>query len=467
MSEVNSTQPALPTWKKVWRSALREPYTGDRRSRLRLVMNNLILHLHPSQVPARTLRFTYSWGLGGLSALLVVVLGVTGAMLMFVYTPAPDQAYQSILALETQVAFGQLVRNLHHWAGNALVVVAALHLLRVFFTGAFREPRAFNWLVGVALLLLTVAENFTGYFLPWDQLAYWGITVGASIVTYVPVIGNTLSQVLLGGPEIGPATLLNFYGLHLAVIPAAMFFLMSLHFWRVRKDGGLSLPRAVDEPPLTKDENVTTFSDLVRPEAVWATVALTALLLWSMTVNAPLEPLANPDLSPNPAKAAWYFMGIQELLLHFHPLFGAILIPGLALLGLTALPYLDADMDSVGVYFRSRRGRWLAAFSATVGVLLTVGYVLLDEFLLDLPALLPSLPTLVSNGLVPLALLGLGLVGFVTFTRRVFGATGCEAKLGIFTLILTGFLTLTLIGIFFRGPGMALLWPWDVAALGH
>ena len=463
MSE--STSAPDPFWKKLWRSAVREPYTGDRRSRLRLVMNNLILHLHPAQVPVRTLRFTYSWGLGGLSALLVVLLAVTGAMLMFVYTPAPDQAYQSIMALNTQVWYGQLVRNLHHWAGNALVVVVALHLLRVFFTGAFREPRAFNWLIGLALLLLTVVANFTGYLLPWDQLAYWGITVGAGILAYVPVVGNWLSQVLLGGPEIGPATLLNFYGLHLSVIPIAMLFLMSLHFWRVRKDGGLSVPRGVDEAPVLKDENVTTFSDLVRPEAVWATVTLTALVLWSMFVNAPLEPLANPDLSPNPAKAAWYFLGIQELLLHFHPLIGAIVIPGLALAALAALPYLSGDMDSVGVYFRSRRGRWLAAFSAAAGALLTVGYVLVDEFYLDLPALLPSLPTLLSNGVVPLAALLLGLIGYHGAMRRFFRATRCEATLSVFVLVLTGFIGLTLIGIFFRGPGMALLWPWEVA--GH
>ena len=449
-------------WKRLWRSAVREPFTGDRRSRLRIVMNNLILHLHPSQVPVRTLRFTYSWGLGGLSALLVVALALTGAMLMFTYTPSPDRAYQSIVALQTEVWFGQLIRNLHHWAGNALVIVAALHLLRVFVTGAFREPRAFNWLVGVAMLLLVVFANFTGYLLPWDQLAYWGITVGSSILTYVPFIGAWLSQVLLGGPEIGAATLLNFYGLHLSVIPIALLFLMSLHFWRVRKDGGLSLPRAVNEPPLTKDETVTTFADLVRPEAVWATVTLTALVLWSMWVNAPLEPLANPDLSPNPAKAAWYFMGLQELLLHFHPLVGAIVIPTLGLLVLIALPYVDADMDSVGVYFRSRRGRWLAVLGTGLGVALTVGYVWVDEFYLDWAALLPSLPALLSTGVVPLAALLLGLIGYHDGVRRLFRATRCEATLSVFLLVLAGFITLTLIGIFFRGAGMALVWPWGL-----
>jgi hypothetical protein len=127
--------------KRFWRSVIREPYTGDRRSRLRVVMNNLILHIHPAQVPTRALRFTYTWGLGGLSALLVVLLAVTGSMLLFHYTPSPDAAYNSILALQTGVWFGALVRNLHHWAGNLLLVVAFLHLLRVFFTDAFR-PRA-------------------------------------------------------------------------------------------------------------------------------------------------------------------------------------------------------------------------------------------------------------------------------------------------------------------------------------
>ncbi len=452
-------------WQRVWRSAVREPFTGDRRSRLRIVMNNLILHLHPAQVPVRTLRFTYSWGLGGLSALLVVVLALTGAMLMFTYTPSPDRAYQSIVALQTEVWFGQLIRNLHHWAGNALVIVAALHLLRVFVTGAFREPRAFNWLVGVAMLLLVVFANFTGYLLPWDQLAYWGITVGSSILTYVPFIGAWLSRVLLGGPEIGAATLLNFYGLHLSVIPIALLFLMSLHFWRVRKDGGLSLPRGVEEPPLTKDESVTTFADLVRPEAVWATVTLTALVLWAMWVNAPLEPLANPDVSPNPAKAAWYFMGLQELLLHFHPLIGAIVIPALGLLALIALPYMDVDMDSVGIYFRSRRGRWLALFGAALGVALTVGYVWVDEFYLDWAALLPSLPALLSTGLVPLAAVLLGLIGYHAGVQRLFRATHCEATLSVFMLTVAGFITLTLMGIFFRGAGMALVWPWQI--VGH
>lgn len=445
------------TLQRFWRSVVREPYTGDRRSRLRLVMNNLVLHIHPAQVPTRALRFTYTWGLGGLSALLVVILAITGAMLQFHYTPSPDAAYNSILALQTNVWFGALIRNLHHWAGNLLLVVAFLHLLRVFFTGAFRPPREFNWLLGISLLLLVVLANFTGYLLPWDQLAYWGITVGTSILSYIPVAGGWLSRLLLGGPEIGPATLLNFYALHISVIPMAMLVVMSYHFWRVRKDG-FSLPRAVDEPPVERVEKSTTISDLVRPEAVMATVALAALTIWSMAVAAPLEPLANPAVSPNPAKAPWYFMGIQELLLHFHPLVGAIVIPAIALLALAALPYVDTDMDAVGIYFRSRRGRWLSLFSFLWGVMLTLIYVIADEFFLDWAALATGLPSLLANGIIPLAVLLLGIVGFFELTRRLAAATRCEAILATFTLLLAGFITLTAVGIFFRGPGMALIY---------
>lgn len=465
MSQPPSDQPSLP--ERVYRSAIREPYTGDRRSRLRIVMNNLVLHLHPAQVPVRTLRFTYTWGLGGLSALLVVILAVTGAMLEFTYTPTPDGAYNSILNMQTNVWFGELIRNIHHWSANLMIVVAALHLLRVFFTGSFRMPREFNWIIGLVMLLLTVAANFTGYLLPWDQLAYWGITVGSSIISYLPLVGDSLSRLLIGGPEISSATLLNFYGLHISVIPMAILGLMSFHFWRVRKDGGLSIPRKVDEGPIGKEETTTTYADLVRPEFTFALVMLAAILIFSMLVSAPLEPLANPDVSPNPAKAPWYFMGIQELLLHYHPLIGTIVIPALALMALFALPYLRSDMDSVGIYFRSRRGRWLALFSAATGILLTIGYVLLDEFYLDLPGLLPSLPTIISNGLVPLALLLLGLIGYYEFNRRAFKATICESILSLFVLVLFGFIALTVIGVLFRGPGMALMWPWQVTAALH
>ena len=152
-----------------------------------MVVDNLVLHLHPTKVPVRTLSWTYTWGLGGLSALLLMLLVITGVFLQMNYTPSPSQAYYDILALRTNTWYGDLLRNVHHWSGNLLVVVSVLHLLRVFFTGGHRRPRATNWIVGIIMLLLLLGANFTGYLLPWDQLAFWAITVGSSILTYIPL----------------------------------------------------------------------------------------------------------------------------------------------------------------------------------------------------------------------------------------------------------------------------------------
>ena len=215
----------------------------DERGRMRMVVDSLILHLHPARVPQSTLRWTYTWGLGGLSALLITLLAVTGIFLQMNYTPNPADAYTDILQLRADTWFGELLRNLHHWSANLLILVSVLHMLRVFFTGSYRLPRELNWIMGLLMLLLVLAANFTGYLLPWDQLAFWAITVGTSILGYIPLAGGWLNYLLLGGPEVGAATLLNFYSLHISFIPLAIMGLMSFHFWRVRKDGGLSLPR--------------------------------------------------------------------------------------------------------------------------------------------------------------------------------------------------------------------------------
>ncbi len=433
----------------------------DDRGRMRLVMNNLILHLHPSKVSKRALKFTYTWGLGGLALLLLAMLVATGVMLMFVYTPTPEQAYNDMLALRTDVYFGQLIRNLHHWSGNLLLVVVFLHLLRVFYTSGFRTPREFNWVLGISLLLLVVAANFTGYLLPWDQLAYWAVTVGSSLLSYIPFVGEGLSRLILGGPEVGAATLTNFYGLHVAIIPLTLMGIASFHIWRVRKDT-LTIPRDVDEERPARVEKVTTLPHLVAREFVFALVMIALILLWASWVDAPLEAAANPDHSPNPAKAAWYFMGLQELLLHFHPVFGAIVVPALALVGLGVLPYLRFDMDGEGIWFRSRKGRQMALVGAITGLIATPILVLLDEYVIDWPSLMPRLPTIISNGWIPLAALLLLLIGYYAAAKRVFKATACETRQSLFTLLVVAFVVLTVIGIAFRGEGMALMWPWEV-----
>ncbi len=438
---------------------------SDDRGRMRLVVDNLVLHLHPTKVNTRSLRLSYTWGLGGLSAMLVMLLATTGILLTNNYTPSPAEAYQSILNLRSNVWFGDFLRNLHHWAANLLVLAAALHLLRVFFTGAFRPPRAFNWLLGLALLLLAVAANFTGYLLPWDQLAYWAITVATSLLTYIPIVGGVISRTLLGGPEVGAATLRNFYSLHIGVIPASMILLMSFHFWRVRKDGDLSVPRAPGEPPAVKLEKVTTIPFLVRRELAFALVWLALLVAWAMWVPAPLEGIANPQVSPNPAKAAWYFLGLQELLLHFHPLVAAVLIPAAALLGLAALPFADYRAESTGIYFRSRSGRRLAVLATGLALLITPVWVVLDEFVVKWAEWFPAWPTLITSGLLPFAALVLGLLLLDELFSR-FGASIEERILALVIFLAVAFVVLTAIGIFFRGPGMGLFWPWAMPA-GH
>lgn len=338
-----------------------------------------------------------------------------------------------------------------------MVVVGVLHLLRVFYTNGFAPPREFNWAMGLILLILIVAANFTGYLLPWDQLAYWAITVGTSLIGYIPLLGEPLTRLLLGGPEVGAATLTNFYGLHIALIPLFIFSIVSFHIWRVRKDK-ITIPREIGEEPGKK--KVTTIPHLVSIEFVYALVWIALIITWSVFINAPLEEAANPAHSPNPAKAAWYFMGFQELLLHFHPVFGAIVIPGLGLAAMLAIPYLNRDMDTTGIWFRSVRGRWLTLVGFLLGVVGTFAFVLLDEFWLDLPGWLPFLPSYLSNGWIPLAVLILLIIGYNDLLKSL-GSKDCESRQSVFTLLFAAFVTMTIIGIFFRGEGMALILPWS------
>ena len=452
-----------------------EGVPSDDRGRMRMVMDSLILHIHPAKVEVTSLKWTYTWGLGGLAALLMMILGLTGMVLLNNYTPAAPQAYLDILKLNSNVWFGELIRNLHHWSANLLIVVAVLHLIRVFVTGSYRPPRELNWLIGVAMLLLVLAANFTGYLLPWDQLAYWAITVGTSIVSYVPLIGQWIGRLVLGGTEVGANTLLNFYSMHISFIPLAIFGLMSYHFWRVRKDGGLTVPKSSKqtEDPSTisgqapKPERVTTIPHLVHRELISAIGWTAVLLLFAMLVPAPLEGIADPALSPNPAKAPWYFMGLQELLLHFHPLVGAIILPSLAIIGIFMLPFFDLNPKSVGVYFRSQRGRSLTLLAIGIALIVTPVWVLLDEYVLNWTIWLPTWDTLISNGLIPLAVILLPLVFLVDWIHKSFKADTEERVLFIASFLFTAFIVLTVIGIFFRGPGMSLYLPWNMPILTH
>ena len=441
--------------KLTWKERIFYTAPNDDRSRMRTVANNLILHIHPTKVAKPALRFSYTWGLGGISSVLVLFLILTGVLLMFRYDASVENAYTSIQYLETQVAFGALIRAVHHWSANLLVVTAFLHMIRVFLTGGFKKGRALNWLLGLFLLVLVLAFNFTGYLLPWDQLAYWAVTVGSSLLSYIPLVGTAVANFLLGGPEVGQTTLRNFYAIHVAVLPAIMILAMSYHFWRVRKDGGISQPETAEQERV---EKVTTIPHLVQIELAATAVLTLVILIWSIFAPAPLEALANPAHPPNPAKAAWYFLGLQELLLHMHPL-AAMLLPLLLFGGIALLPKLDPQEDNIGHYFRSHKGRFAALFGMLLSLLLVPLAVILDEYWLDLPGLLPAWPTLITTGLIPLVATLAMFALIYTYFRGAGKLNHSEALVGLFVFIMTSFVMLTLIGIFFRGANMALVWP--------
>jgi quinol-cytochrome oxidoreductase complex cytochrome b subunit len=204
-----------------------------------VIFNSLTMHIHPVKVRERAITFSYTFYLGMITFFLFVVLVVTGVLLMLYYQPAIPNAYHNMKDLQYVVSNGMFLRNMHRWAAHLMVITVFLHMLRVFYNGAYRPPREFNWIVGVFLLLLTLLLSYTGYLLPYDQLAYWAVTVGANIVKYIPVVGKDFRFLLLGGNNIGEYTLVRFYVLHCVILPLAMTALIGLHFWRIRKDGGL------------------------------------------------------------------------------------------------------------------------------------------------------------------------------------------------------------------------------------
>jgi quinol-cytochrome oxidoreductase complex cytochrome b subunit len=246
---------------QVWKSIFRHDIPRDERGRAQVILTNVFLHLHPVRTPKSGIRVRYTWCMGGLTFFVFMVEVVTGILLMFYYRPTLEYAYTDIIDLGEQVPLG-IMRELHRWGAHLMIITVWLHMLRVFMTGSYKPPREFNWAIGVILLLLTLLMSFTGYLLPWDQLAIWAITVGSNMARATPFLGHEgpgaaflkVGEVglvhagddarfaLLGGRFVGEGALLRFYVLHCLGIPFIAAILMAVHFWRVRKDGGISGP---------------------------------------------------------------------------------------------------------------------------------------------------------------------------------------------------------------------------------
>ncbi|MBT8383896.1 MAG: cytochrome bc complex cytochrome b subunit [Ignavibacteriaceae bacterium] len=420
-------------------------------------MTNIFLHLHPANVREDAIAFNRTFGLGGMAALLIVIQFLTGIMLRFYYEPFPGLAYDSIVLLQNNVLFGKLIRNIHHWSGVFLVIITFLHLLRTFFTGAYQSPRQVNWIIGLLLFALVIFSNFTGYLLPWDQLAYWAITVSTSILQYIPLVGNSLREFVIAGTEVNADTLLIFYNLHSAVLPILILLLMAYHFWLVRKAGGVIVPNDAEEINI-----VPSYPNLVYKEGVVALVLIALILVFAVFANAPLLEVANPNYSLNPTKAPWYFAGIQELLMHFHPFFAGFFIPLCAIVLISIVPFLKYREPATGKWFHSEKGKSSSKLSAVFAVILILSLVLLSEYVVNFELLLSALPASISNGLIPLAIFISIIYIYYIFIVRKYKLSRTEAVQAMFVILISSLIILTLIGIFFRGVDMELTFPWNL-----
>jgi quinol-cytochrome oxidoreductase complex cytochrome b subunit len=484
-------------------SLVRHGRPTSERARTQTVVQNFFLHVHPARMHNHSLKWATTVGLGIMTVALFLLLTVTGILLMVYYKPSVASAYDSIKDIHFVVPTGRMMRNAHRWAAHGMVVMVMLHMARVFYTSAYKRPREFNWVLGMMLFVLTLGLSFTGYLLPWDQLAFWAVTIGSSIagspsdltdalgITQSFDPGGLIRETMLGAHFIGEEALIRFYTLHIMVLPIVVGIILGVHFWRIRKDGGLARPASADtlaggsdrEPadsptktfglmavvrertPATDQEIENTtpaWPRVFRIEAVLTMVVLLVTLVLSFWLDAPLRELANPEVPENPAKAPWYFLGLQELV-SYSAFMGGMVIPGIVVVGLCLIPYLDREEEDVGIWFSGRKGRRIAAASAAYGTLLSVGvlvftvkYGWMDKWKW-LEKLVEEIPAIVVIFFNPGTLFVLGAAAWSIGLLRRTNSTRLAA-IGLFSCFLVCFVILTYFATFLRGPNWDFYW---------
>jgi quinol-cytochrome oxidoreductase complex cytochrome b subunit len=471
------------------------------REESQATFHNLFLHIHSVRIHVRSLSPSLSLGLGLISTASFLILCVTGVLLMVYYKPSTALAYDSIKDLHYVVFTGRFIRNIHRWSAHIMVAAVFLHMARVFYTGSYKRPREFNWLIGLGLLVMTLALSFTGYLLPYDQLAYWAITIGSNIANspreLTDAIGITQwfdpggfqRRMLLGANFVGEDALIRFYILHIFVLPLALTTLLGVHFWRIRKDGGLARPadpmgglaewggkmKRVFEPVATKTYGLMAVVKGKRatvdrgpentvmswPHLFWAELAVLMLtvafsLILAFYFDAPLKELANSAVPENPAKAPWYFLGLQELV-SYSAFMGGLLIPAIAWIGLALIPFLDQSRIGEGVWFGSpgeKRVAWtsfLYALAVVVGMLaFTVNYGWLRNWF---PHMRQIWIILINPGSI---LVLLYMVWSLVVLKR--NNSVRHAAVALFTCFLVGFTVLTYFATVHRGPNWIFYW---------
>jgi quinol-cytochrome oxidoreductase complex cytochrome b subunit len=330
-------------------------------------------HLHPPTIPARQARWRYTLGAGGLAVFLLLVTAGTGILEMFYYVPTPDQAALSIQALSYLVPFGGLIRNLHFWSAQLLVIVAAVHLARVIFTGSYGPPRRINYLLGMALFVLVVLLDFTGYVLRWDQGIQWALVVGTNLIKTIPAIGSGAYLMLTGGSELVLSTLIRFYAWHIFGLTLGAVFFLVWHIFRVRRDGGIAVPPTT----LRADRARISRKELVRREILAMLWAGAALVVLAALLPAPIAaPITNVNSISGAAQAPWFFLWVQQMLKWGDPFLWGVFVPLLVLALLAGLPYFlpGAAPAELGRWFpkSNRLAQRLLAALAVVMILLSL-----------------------------------------------------------------------------------------------
>jgi len=412
-------------------------------------LQGFLLHLHPKMVDEQAVKYSRTFGLGGINALLFILLAFTGLLLRFSYIPTPEGAYDSILALQNNSILGRVLRNIHHWSAVLMIITSFLHLIRVFYSQSIYHQRKKNWYYGLILFALVVSFNFTGYLLPWDQLSYWAVSIMTNILEYIPWFGPSMANLIRGGHIVNDNTLLNFYTFHTAIFPLLFVVFMVMHFWLVRKAKGVTVANQQEK------KMVAVNPELIYKEILVGLILIIVVLLVSIFFNAPLLEKANPMISPNPSKAPWYFMGMQELLINLHPLFVSFILPIGLLVFFFYLAKANIEENKVGVWFYSENGKQITIVSAIFAAVLSFLLILFFEKSHHLNDI--DLPLFIVTGIIPLLLYLIPMMAFLFYLKKKRKANNIELLIAVMTLIISSYILMSLVGIFLRGEGMHLI----------
>lgn len=375
---------------KELRAVLRgDPPTEKPNPRYRVHTTSFVFHIRPRYYQKASTWFTHTFRLGYLTALFFIIEAITGLILMVYYVPSPTEAYRSILNLVGNVPFGSMLRDLHRLGAEAMVAFAVLHMLRTYLTGSYKKERSFTWLTGVVLLLITLLLSFSGYLLPWDQLAYWAVTIGTSMAEAAPLFGNEVNLLLRGAPDIGAGGLLRFYLLHVVLLPMAGITILSIHYYKVAREHGISLPAHIEEGDVPKEvkKDATRRIDFI-PDLLTHEIFLACLTIFALVViatffyNAPLEHHADPQKTPLDTKAPWYFLWLQGMLKLGDKSLMGIILPTIIFALLFAVPYIDRNPYRM----MNKRPVAVAIGLAFVVALAVLTYIGTPQFGIETPA---------------------------------------------------------------------------------